>query len=335
MVSVASGVFFASGIGVVTAGGFGSGDPVWIASGQVHILSGQVTVASGIGVLVSGQQTAFSGHGAMYPFNNQRDDDEIIHSGFSETIITLPYIYDPTYSQTWKQWTGKVAVASGLIGIVSGTVDATVQSGVFVASGLGTLLGDAMLSGNWYGYEDNYFYSAGGLRCVTFGLCDTGGVWTALQTTSDGKLLVIPDIHAVTLAGTRVSGAVQVSGTVAVSGLVGVQSGEVHVVSGYVDILTPTAVSINNSGNPLLLDDRSGGIPLWSGAIKSVVVKAPSSNSGDVYVGGYGAGQMPYSGQGLPLAAGEAVVIDIVELGYIKCMATISGFNRVAYLGIN
>jgi hypothetical protein len=44
---------------------------------------------------------------------------------------------------------------------------------------------------------------------------------------------------------------------------------------------------------------------------------------------------MPYSGQGFALAPGEAVVIDQVNLGYVKAMGTVSGRIYLNYLGVN
>jgi hypothetical protein len=130
------------------------------------------------------------------------------------------------------------------------------------------------------------------------------------------------------------SGSVQVSGIIGVSGLIGVQSGEVHVLSGFIDIIPPTSIIINNSGNPLILNNNSGGVNLWSGVAKSVVLKALSTNSGDAYIGGYVAGQMPYSGCGLVLSPSDAVVIDIEELGYVHCFGIASGWIKISYLAI-
>jgi hypothetical protein len=115
-------------------------------------------------------------------------------------------------------------------------------------------------------------------------------------------------------------------GGTSMSGVVVKVSGETVTTS------VPTNVIINNSGNPLLLNDSSGGVSLWSGVVRSVVVIAPTTNSGDVYIGGSVAGQMPYSGQGLPLSPGASVTIEINQLGHIKCVGTVSGFSRLAYL---
>jgi len=102
------------------------------------------------------------------------------------------------------------------------------------------------------------------------------------------------------------------------------------------DVTAPSNILINyaQSGNPLKLGSQSGGMCLNSGAIKSVIVKAPATNSGDVWLGGYAAGHMPVSGNGLLLTPSEAVVLDIKELGYVKALGTVSGYVYVSYLGI-
>jgi hypothetical protein len=43
---------------------------------------------------------------------------------------------------------------------------------------------------------------------------------------------------------------------------------------------------------------------------------------------------MPFSGAGLVLAPGEAVTIDIKEIGYVRCFGHISGFDYISYLGV-
>lgn len=123
-------------------------------------------------------------------------------------------------------------------------------------------------------------------------------------------------------------------GGTSMSGVVVKISGETVNLASGASVITNAAntVVINNSGNPLVLTDLSGGVSLWSGVVKTVTLKAPSANSGDVYIGGHENGQMPYSGQGLPLEPGDVVVITINQLGHVKCMGVVSGFTRLAYL---
>jgi hypothetical protein len=85
--------------------------------------------------------------------------------------------------------------------------------------------------------------------------------------------------------------------------------------------------------NPMPLEDISGGLPLHSGQVRSVVVKSLSTNSGDLYIGGHNADQMPTSGYGLLLEAGEAVTLDIQQVGYVKAFAECSG-DKVTWLGV-
>ena len=98
-----------------------------------------------------------------------------------------------------------------------------------------------------------------------------------------------------------------------------------------VGILVPTTVTICYSGNPLLVPNASGGINLLSGAVVSVTVKALTSNVGHVYMGG--ATEMPYSGQGFVLEPGEAITVDIANMGLVKVFATTSG-DKVSYVGV-
>jgi len=152
--------------------------------------------------------------------------------------------------------------------------------------------------------------------------------------------------------GLQISGAVQVSGTVAVSGLVGVQSGEVHILSGAVTVISgppglqvsgavvvsgevsvqvPDAIMINSGYNPQIIYDTA--TILQSGPSISVIVKSLSTNSGDIYLGGYNAtsGNEPISGVGFLLEAGNAINIDIENIGYITACAAMSG-DKLTYL---
>lgn len=128
------------------------------------------------------------------------------------------------------------------------------------------------------------------------------------------------DIRA---GGIQVSGAVQVSGVVSTS------------ISGQpIDIVIPTTIITNATTNPLRVNSNSGGVALTSADCVSVTVKALSTNSGHIYVGGYTAGHMPYSGAGLLLEAGEAINIDIDNTGKVRVFATVSG-DRVTYIANN
>lgn len=66
----------------------------------------------------------------------------------------------------------------------------------------------------------------------------------------------------------------------------------------------------------------SGGIVLSSGEVVSVSVKALSTNSGDIYVGGEAP---PYSGAGFLLEPGEAWNLDVDNLNKVRLFAAVSG----------
>jgi len=115
--------------------------------------------------------------------------------------------------------------------------------------------------------------------------------------------------------GVQVSGAVIVSGDLTVSGQP-------------VDIIVPTDIITNSIAT---VGAISGGVILTSADCISVIVKALSTNSGDIYIGGYTAGNMPFSGYGLLLEAGDAINIDIDNVGKIHAFATVSG-DKVTYI---
>lgn len=70
---------------------------------------------------------------------------------------------------------------------------------------------------------------------------------------------------------------------------------------------------------------------MLSGAVVSVTVKALTSNAGHIYLGG--ATEMPFSGQGFLMDAGDAISLDIENMGLVKVFATVSG-DKVSYVGI-
>lgn len=181
--------------------------------------------------------------------------------------------------------------------------------------------------------------SIGGTRELTVTTNISGqAVWVG-----SGEITVLSgDVRASQLGawGVQVSGAVQVSGEVGATqvGTWGVQvsgavqvSGEVTAnISGQpVDIVIPTDIITDAV---TMVASTSGGTVLTSADCISVTVKALSANSGDIYVGGYTAGNMPYSGYGLLLEPGEAINIDIDNVGKIHVYATVSG-DKVTYIG--
>ena len=112
-------------------------------------------------------------------------------------------------------------------------------------------------------------------------------------------------------------------------------SGEAVKVSGEtVSIETPTAVK---TGLIRIITHASGGEVLHSGAVKSVVVRANTANSGDIAVGG--ATDRPWyqaacSGQGLVLDGAEAVSLDVNNFNAVYVVAEVSG-DQVSFAGVN
>lgn len=141
---------------------------------------------------------------------------------------------------------------------------------------------------------------------------------------------------------------------VSVSGQpVWVASGEIHIVSGVVvasvsgnivvakvsgetvvakvsgeivDIRVPTVVG---SAGIFVVGAQSGGVILTSAPCISVTIKSLGTNSGDIYVGG---GPLQ-SGLGFVLERGEAINLDIDNLGRVWLLAAVSG-DRVTYVTV-
>jgi hypothetical protein len=344
-VFVESGVFLASGCYVQAGGGVTSGSVVVsgiigvsgsisVHSGLVGVQSGEIHVMSGVVQVNSGRiDIANSGVGVTV-----QSGVEIVWRGMQVSGIVGISGSVSIHSGLFSVQSGEVHIMSGSLSIsgsvtvISGVITTTIGSGLFVTVQSGGAVSVPVTSGS---VQVSGALMISGQIYMTSG---TVAVFSGLVGVTSGRMDVLSgEIHVM-------SGSMTIdSGVYLASGLYGksfVTSGFVQVVgsvfvSGDVGITTPTSLLINNSGNPLLLDSNSGGLCLCSGAIKSVVVKALAKNSGDVYVGGYTAGQMPYSGCGLVLAPGEAIIIDVKELGYVKCFAALSGWEYVSYLGIN
>ena len=124
--------------------------------------------------------------------------------------------------------------------------------------------------------------------------------------------------------GVQVSGAVIVSGDIAAS----VSGQPIYVTSGDINIIPASEIK---TGSIRILSANSGGEVLHSGSIKSLTVKALSTNSGDIYIGGVT--NRPYSGYGFCLAAGEGKSYDISDFNKVYLMAVISG-DKITFDGI-
>jgi len=146
----------------------------------------------------------------------------------------------------------------------------------------------------------------------------SGGFVTAMVASGLGVLIsgqhvfVESGVHVVSESGTLHcvidTGVVQISGEV-------------------VGIETPTAVRTRDI---LVVSSNSGGTLLLSGDIKGATVK---SLSGDIFIGGTTTPDMPYSGHGLLLAAGEAWSLDIDNFNKIRACAAVNG-DWLSYAGV-
>ena len=91
---------------------------------------------------------------------------------------------------------------------------------------------------------------------------------------------------------------------------------------------------IAGKARPLLsVTGASGGVILTSGAVTALTVKALTGNSGDIFIGFNVSTEMPYSGYGMLLDAGDSWTIDIDEIGRVRAFATMSG-DLVSYAGV-
>lgn len=91
--------------------------------------------------------------------------------------------------------------------------------------------------------------------------------------------------------------------------------------------LVPTPSKVGKVGTKTV-HSLSGGLELSSGVVLGVSIKALSTNSGDIYVGGVEA--TPYSGAGYVLEPGEALNLDVQNLNEVRVFAAVSG-DVVAY----
>jgi hypothetical protein len=306
---LASGIYFASGIGVVTAGGAGGGGQV---SGAVQV-SGIVGVSGTVNavqqgawgvqvsgaVIVSGTVTQASGaylasgHYVVVP--GVQVSGAVIVSGAVTTSVS---------GQPVNVVSGFLNSAGINVATFSGqyvVLPVASLSGMYLASGLYVYQPPASLSGQ-------YFASGIGVTVPI----------TSGSVIVSGSVFVSGTVFSQQTGtwGVQVSGAVIVSGTVTTS-----VSGNV------VDLKVPTAVTSN--AGIFVVTGASGGAILTSGPCISVIVKAMSQNSGDIYVRGF----PMQSGEGYVLEAGEAINLDVDNFGRVYLLAAISG-DRVTYVGV-
>jgi formylmethanofuran dehydrogenase subunit C len=230
----------------------------------------------------------------------------------------------------------RTPIISGSV-IISGNVGTSVSGNVVsAASGVETIWrgvtvsGSVIISGSVA--TSGFVQILTGVITINGGVPVTSGsVIVSGSVSVSGFIQVLTGVVTVTNLGI-VSGSIIVSGSVIVSGNVGV-SGSVSILSGgIVNVVTLTALKINNSGNPMMVTANSGGANLISAAVASVLLKAMVSCSSDVYVGDVTS--KPFSGVGFALSPGEAVNVDINQVGTIWVCAANSG-DKVTWLGVS
>jgi len=191
-----------------------------------------------------------------------------------------------------------------------------VASGLYLASGI-----YVQTAGGGGGQVSGAVIISGDIRSVLSGL---------IQVASGAYLASGLYVQTAGGGGGQVSGAVIISGDVrsVLSGLIrSLISGDTvrALVSGdVVDVLAPTVLK---TGLTRSITAASGGEVLHSGATRSIIVKA----QGIMYMGG--SGSRPYSGYGLEVLSGEAVVVDANNFDAVYLFAPTSG-QKVTFLGI-
>lgn len=293
-------VFVESGTHVVAESGLGvliSGQHVFVESG-VHIASG-IYQASGIGVQIqSGAGILISGQ-----YVSVESGIGVLVSGQLTTTSGIGVTIQSGTGVSVQSGLG-VVLASGVGVIINSGVGVTVQSGLILLSG-------------WFPA-----YMLSGLQLASGGSILVSGQGVIVGTATLSGLRLISGQSVTVNSGLQLAS----------GGAVALLSGAAIV--GTIDIVVPGTPVINNSGNPITLTSGlSGGVSLWSAVCVSVTVKAMPNNSGVVYVGGYTAGQMPYSGCGFVLAAGEAITVDVNNIGKVKVCTTLSG-SQITYIAM-
>jgi hypothetical protein len=97
-------------------------------------------------------------------------------------------------------------------------------------------------------------------------------------------------------------------------------------------IIMPATPSIIRTRRAQWISNLSGGDVLVSGIVRSMTLR---SLSGVVYVGGTGAEDMPYlvSSQGILVAGGESITLDVGNFNQVRVVAATSGYS-VSYIGV-
>ena len=298
-VVVESGIFLASGTSIAVESGIG----VTVNSGV------GVTVNSGLGVTINSGATVLIGSGTFM--------GAVSVSGIvTSRMQAINYLGNFVNLQTNKSGDTGIQVAS------SGFSTITITSGVNIIndSGFGVI---TSISGNKIQIADASNVTVGGFIAPT----------TATYTASNG-MVVAASLYAQDFTNTQRRVQVATSGLTALS-VASSGQGTITITSG-ANILNRDAVPTTGRGRAVLvLNNSSGGTILSSGDVIVATIKAPRTNSGDVYVGFDVAGERPYSGYGMTLLEpGNVITFDIDNLNRIRVFSTVSGFTQIVYGGI-
>jgi len=267
-VYLASGIWFASGIGVITAGGFSSGDPctisgdhVFVESG-VHIASGVgVQIQSGAGVLISGQCVC-TASGVWFASGIGVQ----IQSGLHVLISGQPV----TVSGNHIFVGGNIQVQSGVGVLISGQ-HVYVESGVYMASGTGVHVEGAVQVSGTVAVSGSVHISGERVRIEGFytGSGNASGIWFPLEANCSGVLFVAISGQATDIGGSLIQ--VPVDKQAVYKTHTDLWSGNIN-----------SGIIAYTSGADVSTYERLGlYIDSWSGHVEITVQAGISSASGD------------------------------------------------------
>lgn len=287
-----------------------------------HVLTDiEVDVSSGLYVITQSGINVTIQSGAQIILPVEVENGGLLADVDRAVIVGLGYAYHPNWA-TWHRINFNYTVASGAVYV-------SPASGSYTASGLGVLVqsgaGVQVQSGVGVLVQSGYGVLASGQQTALSG---HGGQYP-FNIEIDNSEIVFSGAYETVISLLYAKNTEDLTW----ERLTTDGAGRLIIASG-VGVLTqtPQSIYINAPSNPQVIGATSGGDILTSGRITSITVKALSTNSGDLYVGGHIAGHRPYSGVGYPLAPGNNVTINIQEIGYVRIFAEVSG-DLVAYLG--
>ena len=244
-----------------------------------------------------------------------------------------------------------VQLTSGvnIVQLASGTNFVSISGVAFSASGNAvSVSGNALtVSGNAVTVSGNIVNTSGQVAAISGQAVSVSGNVISIS----GSVNTSVSGNAVTVSGNIVNTSGQVA---AISGQVVYISGSVVSISGSVTTITSVSGNIVQPSytsnmsvrgrNVALIGAASGGVALSSGDCSQVTIRAVSSNTGSIFVGGVNTVDVPWgvnstSGNGFILGPGDGVTFPISNLNLVK-VAAFSGAggsnsgNQVSYMGV-